>query len=100
MRADGPPTRQAIFGRATRPPASLAAARAPRAATSLRRREAWLRIFVVRCSLPCDTPVGGHSCNGGRIPRFHRAVCHHFTLGGLPKLLRLDIGRPHHLAPF
>ena len=26
-----------------------------------------------RCSLPCDPPVGGHSCNGGMIPRFHRA---------------------------
>ena len=50
------------------------AARAPRAAALLRRR-AWLRIFVVRCSLPCDPPVGGHSCNAGMIPRFHRAVC-------------------------
>src|SRR5262249_40928950 len=39
-------------------------ARAPRAATRPRRREAWLRIFVVGCSLPCDPPVGGHSCNG------------------------------------
>src|SRR5215831_7222975 len=28
------------------------------------RRQAWLRIFVVRCSLPCDPPVGGHACNG------------------------------------
>jgi hypothetical protein len=33
------------------------------------------RIFVVRCGLPCDPPVGGHSRNGGMIPRFHRAVC-------------------------
>src|SRR5215831_20275477 len=46
-----------------RSPASPAVARAPRAATPPRRR-AWLRIFVVRCSLPCDPPVGGHSCNG------------------------------------
>jgi len=53
--------------------ASSAAARALRAATPPRRR-AWLRIFVVRCGLPCDPPVGGHSCNGGMIPRFHRAV--------------------------
>src|SRR6516164_4307869 len=30
------------------------AAPAPRAATLLPRRRAWLRIFVVRCSLPCD----------------------------------------------
>ena len=42
--------------------ASPTAARAPRAAKPLRRR-AWLRIFVVRCALPCDPPVGGHSCN-------------------------------------
>src|SRR6516164_6111677 len=46
-----------------------------RAATRPRRREAWLRIFVVGCSLPCDPPVGGHSCKWGMIPRFHRAVC-------------------------
>src|SRR5262249_22769727 len=25
-----------------------------------RRRAAWLKIFVVRCSLPCDPPAGGH----------------------------------------
>jgi hypothetical protein len=49
--------------------------RAPRAAMPSRRREAWLRIFVVRCSLPCDPPAGGHSRNGAMIPRFHRAVC-------------------------
>src|SRR5262249_6773276 len=47
------------------------AARAPRAATWPPRRRAWLRIFVVRCSLPCDPPVGGHSCYGGMIHRFH-----------------------------
>jgi hypothetical protein len=40
-----------------------------------RAARAWLRIFVVRCGLPCDPPVGGHSCNRGMIPRFHRAVC-------------------------
>jgi hypothetical protein len=56
-------------------PASPAAARRPRAATQLPRRRAWLRILFVRCSLPCDPPVGGHSCNGEMIPRFHRAVC-------------------------
>src|SRR5262249_45355243 len=38
------------------------------------RRRAWLRIFVVRCGLPCDPPVGGgHSRNGGMIPRFMAA---------------------------
>jgi len=36
------------------------------------RRRAWLRIFVVRRGLPCDPQVGGHSCNGGMIPRFQR----------------------------
>src|SRR5262245_36286039 len=45
-----------------------------------RRREARLRIFVVRCGLPCDPPVGGHSCNGGMIPSFERVVCDYFTL--------------------
>jgi hypothetical protein len=52
-----------------------AAARAPPAATPPPRRRAWLRIFVVRCGLPCDPPLGGQSCNRGMIPRFHRAVC-------------------------
>src|SRR5215831_17927414 len=58
---------------------ALLAARAPPAATPP-RRQAWLRISVVRCSLPCDPPLGGHSCNGGVIPRVHRAVCDYFTL--------------------
>src|SRR5262249_25022753 len=51
-----------------------AAGRARRAATPARRRAGWPRIFVVGYSLPCDPPVGGHSCNGGIIPRFHRAA--------------------------
>src|SRR6516165_4831888 len=51
-----------------------AAVRAPRAATRLPRRRASLRIFVVGGGLPCDPPVGGHSCNGGMIPRFHRVT--------------------------
>src|SRR5262245_5545098 len=44
------------------------------------RRRAWLRIFVVRGSLPCDPPVGGHSRNGGRyhvsiaVTKAHRQV--------------------------
>jgi hypothetical protein len=59
--------------RGSEPPASRVAARARRAATRQRRR-AWLRIFVVRCGLPCDPPVGGHSCGRGMIPRFHGAV--------------------------
>src|SRR5262245_51350404 len=46
----------------------------PRAATQP-RRQAWLRIFGVQCSLPCDPPVGGHSCNGGMIPRFPPLHC-------------------------
>src|SRR5262249_26608589 len=54
-------------------PALPAAARAPRAATRPpRRRAAWLRIFVVRRSLPCDPSGWGHSYNGGMmILRFH-----------------------------
>src|SRR5215831_18041332 len=47
-----------------------AAPPAPRAATPPPRRRARLRIFVVRCGLPCDPPVGGRSCNGRMIPRF------------------------------
>src|SRR5215813_14153563 len=53
----------------------MAAAPAPRAAMTPPRRRAWLRVFVVRYGLPCDPPVGGHSCNGRMITRFHRAVC-------------------------
>src|SRR5262245_19647031 len=52
---------------------SVSCTRTPRPATPLRRR-AWLRIFVVRYGLPCDPPVGVHSCNGQMIPRFHRTV--------------------------
>jgi hypothetical protein len=74
MRADGPCSRQAMWAGGPQPPASPPAARAPRAATPPQRRRAWLRNFVVRCSLPCDPPVGGHSCNRGMLPRFHRAV--------------------------
>src|SRR5215813_11349247 len=76
--------------RENRPLASPAAAPAPRAATRPpRRRQAWLRIFVVGCSLPCDPPVGGHSCNGGMIARFHRAVWGLTALraGGRPEIL-------------
>jgi hypothetical protein len=54
---------------------SPVAARAPPAAMLLPRCRARLRIFLVRCALPYDPPVWGHSCNGGMIPRFHRAVC-------------------------
>src|SRR5262249_21868389 len=34
------------------------AGRAPRATMPPPRRRAWLRIFVVRCGLPCDPPLG------------------------------------------
>src|SRR5262245_63600127 len=61
-----------------------AAAHVPPTATPPPRRRAWLRIFVVRCGLPCDPPLGGHSCNGGMIPRFHRAACDYFTFGSAP----------------
>jgi hypothetical protein len=29
---------------------------------------------TMRAARAADPPVGGHSCNGGMIPRFHRAV--------------------------
>src|SRR5262249_10849048 len=54
-----------------------------------RHRAAWLRIFVVRCSLPCDPPVGGHSCNGGMIPRLYRAVCDLSPVGKSSECLRM-----------
>src|SRR5262249_13599429 len=50
------------------------ACRAPRAATPPHRRQAWLGIFVVGCSLPCDPPGWGSFMQSGIIPRFHRAV--------------------------
>jgi len=62
-----PATRNPIVGSG---PACCAFAASGHAAAS----RAWLRIFVVRCGLPCDPPIGGHSCNGGMIPRFDRAV--------------------------
>src|SRR5262245_8729277 len=61
--------RLAKKGGGTRSPALPVAARAPPTATRQPRRRASLRIFVVQCGLPCDPPVGGHSCNGGMIPR-------------------------------
>ena len=49
-----PLTEPAICWRGFRSRACPAAAPAPRAATPLRHRAAWPRIFVVGCSLPCD----------------------------------------------
>src|SRR5215472_13466242 len=74
MRLLGTRRRRPMHRGGTRPPASRPAAHAPRAATRTRRRVR-PAIPAVRCSLPCDPPVGGHSCNGGMIPRFDRAVC-------------------------
>src|SRR5262249_954456 len=75
-RSRGALRQQATCCAETRSPASPSAALAPRAAMPPPRpRAAWLRIFVARCSLPCDPPVGGHSCHGGMIARFHRVVC-------------------------
>src|SRR5262245_47949265 len=70
--------------------------RAHRRAATPPRRRAWLRIFVVRCGLPCDPPGGGHSCNGSTLPRFDRTVCDYFTPGCGAKNLRSTIehGRP------
>src|SRR5262249_41080869 len=69
IRADDAQACQAMWGGGTGSPAARGVARPPRVATPPpRRRAAWLRIFVVRCSLPCDPPVGGHLCNGAMIP--------------------------------
>src|SRR5262245_1908104 len=61
------PSTSSLARRCARP--CRAAAPAQRAATSLPRRRLSPRIFVVRCGLPCDPPVGGHSCNGGMTAR-------------------------------
>src|SRR5262249_45152526 len=50
------------FNRSPARPSGHAAAAPPSVARNFRR------------SFPCDPPVGGHSCNGGMIPRFDRAV--------------------------
>src|SRR5262245_4049107 len=63
------------------PSSAITWGREPRAARRQPRRRTWLRIFVVRCGLPCDPRVGGHSRNGGMIPRFLRVVRDYFTLG-------------------
>src|SRR5262249_15727545 len=63
---------------------SSLAARARRAATRLPSCRGWLRIFVVGCGLPCDPPVGGHSCNGGW---YHASIA-----GSVPKAGRKCVG--------
>jgi hypothetical protein len=63
--------------------ASPAAARASRAATPPRRREAWLTIFVVRRRLPCDRPAGVIQ-----------------ALGMIPPFPRLRGGKPQHEQTF
>jgi hypothetical protein len=35
-------------------------------------------------ALLLDHLVGAGACNGGMIPRFHRAVCDYFTFGSAP----------------
>src|SRR5262249_9692610 len=72
----------------------LAAARVPPVATRLPRRRARLRIFVVRCSLPCDPPVGGHSCNGRS---YHASIARSVTKDEGKSMLpndRLGSGSP------
>src|SRR6516225_10362823 len=68
---DRPPSRAVSTPmRRTRSPCCARAA----SGHATRRRAAWLRISS--CDIACHVtpPVGGHSCNGGIIPRFHRAV--------------------------
>jgi hypothetical protein len=55
-------------------------------------RRAWLRIFVVRCSLPCDPPVGGHSRNGDMLPRFHGPVCDLRPIGESSEFFECKLG--------
>ena|SRR5215813_6235414 len=68
------------------------AARVPRTAT-LPRRRAWLRIFVVGCSLPCDPPVGGHSCNGDDTTLYGCALDEYTGREGAPPCLSLHHAR-------
>jgi len=72
-RPNGPPPGQVTRHREPRSPT---VARAPRAAMLRPRRRAPLRTFVVRCGLPCDPPVGGHSCNGGS---YHASIARSVT---------------------
>src|SRR5262249_4177171 len=69
------------------------AARASRAATPPPRRRAWLRIFVVRCSLPCDPPAGGHSCNGDDTTLYGCALDEYTGREGAPPCLSLRHAR-------
>src|SRR5262245_10557510 len=59
--ARSPRDKRMTSGTPRRPPKRCA----PRAATRQPPRRPWLRTFVVRCGLPCDPPVGGHSCEDG-----------------------------------
>ena len=74
------------------PPHAIGLLRAPRVATALHRRT-WLRIFAVRCSLPCDPQVGVIHAMEGMIPRFERAVCDYFTLGARAAMLTATVKR-------
>jgi len=50
-----------------------------------------LRILVVGCSLPCDPPVGGHSCNG---TSYHASIARSVTKAGrqVEWSLRITLG--------
>jgi len=45
--------------------------------------------------LPCDPPVGGHSCNGGMIPRFPPLHCGI----SVPSMSAMGLGCAKTLAP-
>jgi hypothetical protein len=54
---------------------------------SLRRKRPYGRTAMKRHELGAtslDHLVGAGACNGGMIPRFHRAVCDYFTFGSAP----------------
>jgi hypothetical protein len=57
---------------------------------ALPRRRAWLRIFGVQCSLPCDPPAWGSFMQWAMITRFHRAV---WDLRPVGKSLGLKSGK-------
>ena len=69
----GDPVRRGLVGSLNRPGGNVTGVvftSSDLTAKQLPRRRAWLRIFVVRCGLPCDPPVGGHFHATATIPHY------------------------------